>query len=196
MKSIYILLTCLFHFTLSAVATSHENEMLRVFAEEIHPQIAEIFQTYLANFKDRKVLSWTYSPQTRYFAIELEKPLKLWVESSKPDEPKKGSVLILGEAARSGKTVVEGLLHKNEKNIEFKKGFSVYCRYKIGFASMPITAHVYNFNYQDEDHIFMEAGKNGISQKRSKTAQGFLKAWNHPEGVVEGDHVSFLKTKE
>lgn len=193
----YAFLTLLFlQFSLGAALTTHETEMLKALEEEIHPDMAAIWGTFFSNFNERSIKGWTYSPVTGKFSVELHEPLKLWIESSaKGNEPKKGSVLIFGEKNRAGKTIVEGCLHKDKKTIEFKKGFNIYCKYTIGFATLPITAQVYNFIYQDAETIFLEAGKNGISQKRKKSVQEFMRAWKHPEGVVQGDHVTYLQAK-
>lgn len=173
------------------LAASPKDEMLQTFSKKISPDMAKIWETYLANFDEQAVRYWSYSERTGNFSVELNQPLKLYIPPRpKKDEPPSGSILIFGLNG-----FVKGKLDANLRNIQFDEGFYVYTKYKMGFLTLPVTAQIFNFTYLDHANIQIEAGKGGVTQKRLKSTNDYLKAWNSPHNVVNGDHVVFLEKR-
>jgi len=174
-----------------ALQASPKEEMLQTFSRTISPDMAKIWDTYLANFDEQAVHRWSYSEHTGNFFIELRQPLKLYIPPKpKKDEPPSGSILIFGLNG-----FVKGKLDSHLRNIQFDEGFYVYTKYKMGFLTLPVTAQIFNFTYLDHANIQIEAGKGGITQKRLKSTNDYLKAWNSPHHVVNGDHAAFLEKR-
>lgn len=173
------------------LAASPKEEMLHTFSSKISPDMAKIWETYLANFDEKAVKGWSYSEHSGNFFVELNQPLKLYIPPKpKKDEPASGSILIFGLNGS-----VRGKIDANLRNIQFDEGFYVYTKYKMGFLTLPVTAQIFNFTYLDRANIQIEAGKGGITQKRLKSTNDYLKAWNSPHNVVHGDHSAFLEKR-
>ena len=169
-----------------------KEEVLNKISGVVHPNMAKIWKTFFSNFDQDKIVRWSFSEKTGAFSIILKSPLKFWVPASKANsaEPRPGSILIFGINNK-----VEGRLNSEKKSMEFTTGFNIYCRYKMGFLTIPIMVDVYNFTYKNEDLIILEAGKAGISEKRNKSLEKYLVAWENKEHVVQGDYEAFLKLK-
>jgi len=186
------LLTFLFVFysvTLFADNTA-KAQMLHTISLYIHPEMAQIWDTFLSNFNEHDIQSWTFSEGTGQFTLHLARPLKLWVPPKpKLDEPKPGSILLFGVNNQ-----VSGVIQPQNRTIYFNDGFYVYCKYKMGFITVPVTPRVYSFRYVNNQAIVLEAGQHGMSQKRTKTLNDYLVAWRNPQNVVEGDHVRYLNS--
>lgn len=169
-----------------------KEEALKKISEKVHPNMAKIWETFFSNFEQDKIIAWHFSEETGHFSIQLKSPLKFWVPASKSQikEPRPGSILIFGPNNK-----VEGRLNPSKRKIEFSKGFQIYCKYKIGFFTMPITVDVYNLTYQNEQMITLEAGFAGFSEKRGKSLEKFLSTWFNPDNVVTGDYEPYLNRK-
>lgn len=183
---------CLFNFGFTEEVNLVREEVLNKISEVIHPNMAKIWKTFFANFDQDKIVHWSFSEKTGAFSIHLKSPLKFWVPASKTNtnEPRPGSILIFGINNR-----VEGKLNSEKRSMEFTTGFNVYCRYKMGFFNIPMMVDVYNFTYKNEELIILEAGKAGISEKRNKSLEKYLVAWENPSHVVQGDYEAYLKFK-
>ncbi len=169
-----------------------KTEALEKISEFVHPHIAEIWKNFFSNFDQDKIVSWNFSEKTGQFSMTLKSPLKFWIPASKnaTSEPRPGSILIFGMNNK-----VEGRLNQQKKSIEFSKGFNIFCKYKIGFFTVPIMVDVYSFTYKNRDVIILEAGKGGIAEKRSKSLDKYLNSWSEPNHVVLGDYEAYLNLK-
>jgi len=192
---IYFLIITLI-FNLHSFANAEEQnaaqvEALNKIAEFVHPNMAEVWKTFFSNFEADKLSEWNFSEKTGSFCMTLKTPLKFWVPASKAtSEPRPGSILIFGVGNR-----VEGRLNPQKQSIEFNRGFQIYCKYKIGFITVPITVDVYSLAYKNNDLITLEAGRAGFSEKRSKPFEKYISSWTHPENVVLGDYTTYLDLK-
>lgn len=167
-------------------------EALEKISEFVHPHMAEIWKSFFSNFDQDKIVAWNFSEKTGHFSMTLKSPLKFWIPASKhaTSEPRPGSILIFGMHNR-----VDGRLNQQKRSIEFSRGFNVFCKYKIGFFTVPIMVDVYSFTYKNRDVIILEAGKGGIAEKRSKSLDKYLTAWTEPNHVVLGDYEAYLSAK-
>lgn len=168
------------------------QEILEKISEYIAPEMAEIWKTFFSNYESDKIIEWKFSDNTGFFSIRLKSPMKLWVPASKASssEPRPGSILIFGLNNK-----VEGRLNYEKKSIEFQKGFQIFCKYKLGFLKVPIMVEVYSFSYKNRDSIILEAGKGGMSEKRSRPLEKYLLSWGQKDHVVYGDHENYLNQK-
>lgn len=197
MKFILTYLTALFFIIPTSIYTqeahySARDEAVKKIAETIHPSMAKIWNTFFSNFEADKITDFNFSEKTGNFYIRLKSPLKFWIPASKnnTNEPRPGSILIFGLHNK-----VSGRLNQQKRSIEFDQGFNIYCKYKMGFFTIPIMVDVYNFTYKNDEIIIVEAGKAGVSEKRSKSLEKYLKAWFNPNHVVSGDYEAFLNFK-
>jgi hypothetical protein len=171
---------------------STRDQVVKKISETIHPNMAKIWNTFFSNFDPDKITDWNFSEKTGSFIIRLRSPLKFWIPASKnnTNEPRPGSILIFGLHNK-----VTGRLNQQKRSIEFDQGFSIYCKYKMGFFTIPMMVDVYSFTYKNDEIIIIEAGKAGVSEKRSKSFEKYLNAWSNPGNVVTGDHEAFLNFK-
>lgn len=196
MNKVFFILTftacALFSNCISAEASPQQQEALKIISEFIHPNMAKIWETFFSNFESDKIVAWNFSEKTGHFTIHLKNPLKFWIPASKTtsNDPRPGSILIFGINNK-----VEGRLNTDKKSIDFTHGFKIYCKYKIGFLTIPVMVDVYSFAYKNEDNVIFEAGKAGVSEKRSKSLDKYLTSWANPSNVVSGDHELYLKIK-
>ncbi|HRD55116.1 MAG TPA: hypothetical protein PLC42_01835 [Parachlamydiaceae bacterium] len=192
MSKLYFCISCLLLSFFPLASNEAKSDALNAIAEFIHPDMAKIWSTFFSNFDQDTILDWNFSERNGRFSFTLKSPMKFFVPASKSatSEPRPGSILIFGLYNK-----VEGKLNWQKKSIEFSKGFHIFCKYKIGFFTVPIMVDVYNFTYKNSDTIILEAGKGGISEKRGKSLEKYLTAWNDESRVVQGDYEAYLKSQ-
>lgn len=166
-----------------------KDQALNKISEVVHPNMAKIWEAFFANFDQDKITAWNFSEETGLFSICLKNPLQFYVPASKSQskDPRPGSILVFGPENK-----VEGQLNRFKRDIEFFKGFQIHCKYKIGFISIPVTVDVYHLTYQNDEMIVLEAGRAGLSEKRSKSLEKYLSSWFNPSHVVIGDFDTYL----
>jgi hypothetical protein len=196
MKFIFICLFSLYFFIPNSIFSEEINpareEAIKKISETIHPSMAKIWNTFFSNFDPDKITDWNFSEKTGLFVLRLKSPLKFWIPASKNNlnEPRPGSILIFGINNK-----VTGRLNHQKRSIEFDQGFNIYCKYKMGFFTIPMMVDVYSFTYKNDEIIIVEAGKAGVSEKRSKSLEKYLSAWFNPNNVIVGDYEVYLNHK-